>query len=76
MDFFYITTETTPSQIEPSKKLQEEYRLNKRVKSHYSQTEESLLRLSDNLVNAENYLKDGAIPKCFNQYMSIAQEFE
>lgn len=32
VDFFYITTNTTPSEIEPSAKLQEEYKLNKRKK--------------------------------------------
>ena len=32
VDFFYITTETTPSEIEPSKQLKEEYNLNKRKK--------------------------------------------
>ena len=32
--------------------------------------------MSDNLVNAETYLKDGNIPKCFNQYIAIAGEFE
>ena len=35
VDFFYITTETTPSEIEPSKKLQEEYKLNKRKKGTF-----------------------------------------
>ena len=43
IDFFYITTESTPSEIEPSKKLQEEYKLNKRKKGKFIQTEESLL---------------------------------
>ena len=32
VDFFYITTNTTPSEITPSQKLQEEYKLNKRKK--------------------------------------------
>lgn len=43
VDFFYITTESTPSEIEPSKKLQEEYKLNKRRKGKFQQTEQSLL---------------------------------
>lgn len=35
VDFFYITTESTPSEIEPSQKLQEEYKLNKRKKGKF-----------------------------------------
>lgn len=49
IDFFYITNDSTPSEIEPSKKLQEEYKLNKRKKGKFLQTEESLLQLSQNL---------------------------
>jgi len=58
VDFFYITTETTPSEIVPSQKLQEEYKLNKRKKGRFEQTERSLLDLSDNLVQAEQYHRD------------------
>lgn len=39
VDFFYITTNTTPSEIEPSAKLQEEYKLNKRKKLKFQQNE-------------------------------------
>jgi len=35
VDFFYITTETTPSEIEPSSRLKEEYNLNKRKKGKF-----------------------------------------
>jgi hypothetical protein len=31
VDFFYITTDTTPSEIQPSVRLKEEQRLNKRA---------------------------------------------
>lgn len=56
MDFFYITTDTTPSEIQPSIKLKEEQRLNKRAgKTRFEQTQDSLLALSDNLKQAENY---------------------
>jgi len=53
VDFFYITTETTPSSIVPSKKLQEEYKLNRIKKGRFVQTESSLLDLSDKLKMAE-----------------------
>jgi len=56
--------------------LQEEYRLNKRVKESFSQTKESLLRISNSLVQAENHLRDGNIKQCFQTYSHIAQEFE
>jgi hypothetical protein len=35
VDLFYITSETTPSKIEPSEKLKEEYSLNKRTKKKF-----------------------------------------
>ena len=31
VDFFYITTDTTPSEIQPSIKLKEDQRMNKRA---------------------------------------------
>jgi ABC-type tungstate transport system permease subunit len=51
VDFFYITTESTPSEIEPSAKLQEEYKLNKRKKGKFitkndENEEKKLLALS------------------------------
>jgi len=64
VDFFYITNDTTPSEIEPSKKLQEEYKLNKRKKGKFQQTEHSLLQLSENLVDAESHLRDNNIKEC------------
>ena len=57
VDFFYITNNTTPSEIEPSAQLLEEYKLNKRHKRKYEQTEQSLLALSDNLRYAEESLR-------------------
>ena len=76
VDFFYITTETTPSEIEPSAKLQEEYKLNKRKKGRFEQTEESLLQLSDNLVSAESFYREGQIPNCLKQQRIVASQFE
>ena len=64
MDFFYITTETTPSAIEPSQKLQEEYKLNKRKKIRFKQTEDNLRALSDDLQSAEDYNRNGECEKC------------
>ena len=64
MDFFYITTETTPSEIEPSQKLQEEYKLNKRKKIRFKQTEDNLKALSDDLQSAEDYNRNGETEKC------------
>ena len=57
--FFYITTETTPSEIEPSKQLQEEYKLNKRKKQRFEHTEQNLKALSDDLMSAEEYHRNG-----------------
>ena len=59
VDFFYITTDSTPSEIEPSLKLQEEYKLNKRKKNKFQQTENSLMQLSENLVSAESFYREG-----------------
>ena len=66
VDFFYITTDTTPSEIQPSIKLKEEQRLNKRAgKTKFEQTQDSLLALSDNLKQAENYQREGNVKNCF-----------
>lgn len=59
VDFFYITTETTPSEIEPSQQLQEEYKLNRVKKQKFEQTEQSLKALSDDLMAAEEYNRNG-----------------
>ena len=59
VDFFYITTETTPSEIEPSKQLQEEYKLNKRKKQRFEHTEQNLKALSDDMMSAEEYHRNG-----------------
>ena len=47
VDFFYLTSETTPSRIEPSEKLMEEQNLNKQVKQTLDQTPEQLTEISD-----------------------------
>ena len=66
VDFFYITTDTTPSEIQPSIKLKEEQRLNKRAgKTRFEQTQDSLLALSDNLKQAEEYQRQNNVKHCF-----------
>ena len=76
MDFFYLTTETTPSMIEPSSKLLEDYSLNKRIKQHMSQSEDNLKELSHVLVDAEMFLREKNIKKCFDQYIIICKKYE
>eukprot|EP00347_Sterkiella_histriomuscorum_P015789 403355675 len=77
IDFFYVTTETTPSEIEPNIKLKEEQRMNKRRgKLPFQKNQDSLLTLSDNLVQGENFLRDANIKNCFNQYIKVATQFE
>jgi hypothetical protein len=68
IDFFYITTNTTPSEIEPSQQLLEEYKLNKREKRLFKQTEQSLYDLSENLKLAEDYLRHENTKKCLDIY--------
>jgi hypothetical protein len=68
IDFFYITTNTTPSEIEPSQQLLEEYKLNKREKRLFEQTEQSLYDLSENLKLAEDYLRHENTKKCLDIY--------
>ena len=76
-EFFYVTTETTPSEIEPSVKLKEEQRYNKRSgKIPFTKNQESLLQLSDTLVQGEIFFKEGASKKCFDQYLKVAEDFE
>ena len=75
VDFFYITTETTPSEIEPSQKLQEEYKLNKRKKTRFEPTEDNLQALSDDLQSAEDYNRNGDIEKCLERYKKVAKDF-
>lgn len=76
IDFFYITTNTTPSEIEPSAQLLEEYKLNKREKKKYEQNEQSLLALSNNLKAAEEYMRRDDTKKCLEMYTGVACEFE
>jgi hypothetical protein len=68
-----VTTDTTPSEIQPSVRLKEEQRLNKRQgKQRFEQTEDSLLQLSDILKQAETFQKEGNIKECFKQYVAVA----
>jgi tetratricopeptide (TPR) repeat protein len=76
VDFFYITTETTPSAIEPSKQLQEEYNLNKKKKIKFQHSEGALRELSDNLRQAELYLRNSQTDKCLDKYRKVAKDFQ
>lgn len=76
IDYLYLTNETTPSMIVPSQKLLEEYRMNKRRKDHLDFSEESLVKLSEDLVEAENYLREGHTIECINQYDGIWKAYE
>lgn len=76
IDFFYLTTETTPSLIEPSQRLIEEYKMNKRIKEHLDDSETTLVNISADLVQAENYLREGHTIECLKQYNSVCKAFE
>jgi hypothetical protein len=53
VDFFYLTNETTPSYIQPSEELVQEYQLKKREKKKLGHDKESLSDLHRNLTNGE-----------------------
>jgi len=76
VDFFYVTTETTPSEIEPSQQLQEEYKLNKRKKIKFEHTEQSLKALSDDLMSSEEFNRNGQTEKCLGKLKKVAKDFE
>lgn len=76
IDFFYLTNETTPSVIVPSQKLLEEYKMNKVEKHHLELSEESLVKLSEDLVEAENYLREGHTIECLHQYEGVCKAYE
>ena len=78
VDFFYLTSETTPSRIEPSEKLMEEQKLNKQVKQTLDQTPEQLTEISDCLVRGEQFHREGqqSVRNCFKTYELMAQKYE
>ena len=85
IDYIYLTNETTPSVIVPSKALSDKpksnkysksSKSNKRNKDHLDFSEESLVRLSEDLVDAELYLRDGNTVKCINSYEGICKAYE
>lgn len=76
VDFYYITSETTPSEIEPHISLKDDIKLNKRKKGKFQQSEESLLELSQKLVSAESYYREENIDQCLKQYTGVAEQFE
>ena len=76
IDFFYLTNETTPSVIVPSQKLIEQYNMNKSEKHHLEMSEESLVKLSEDLVEAENFLREGHAIECLHQYEGVCKAYE
>ena len=76
IDYLYLTNETTPSMIIPSQKLLEEYRMNKRRKDHLDFSEESLVKLSEDLIEAEKYLREGHTIECIHGYEGICKAYE
>lgn len=64
VDFYYITSDTTPSEIEPNKSQEDDRKLGRNKKEKFKQTEESLLELSAILVDAENYYRSESIDQC------------
>jgi hypothetical protein len=75
VDFFYITTDTTPSEIEPSKRLQEDYKLNKKKKEKFKHTEDELKNLSSTLRDAEDYQRKNNTEQCLKKYKEVALKF-
>ena len=78
VDFFYLTSETTPSRIEPSEKLMEEQKLNKQVKQTLDQTPENLTEISDCLIKGEQLHREGqqSVRECFRTYEKMANMYE
>ena len=76
IDFFYLTNETTPSVITPSDKLLEEYKLDRRKKQHLHFNEENLQALSADLVDAEQFLRDGNVKKSLELYRRVSKIYE
>jgi len=73
-DFFYLTTDTTPSDIKLSSQFLEENRLKWRVsvKSKLELTQDSLVMLKESLQEGEASRRDGDGVKCFKTYYAIA----
>lgn len=59
VDFFYITTETTPSEVEPNPAMKDDLNLNKKRKQPFQHTENNLLALSEDLMSAEEHHRNG-----------------
>ena len=76
IDFFYLTTGTTPSSIQPSEKHLEDQKLNKQVKIEPDQTPDYLTQISDNLQKGELHWRNNEVRECFFVYEKMAQMFE
>lgn len=75
VDFFYITTETTPSEIEPNKSLKDDVK-NQKKKQKFQHTETSLIALSEDLMSAEEHHRNGQTEKCLDRYRKVAKDFQ
>lgn len=79
VDFFYIANDEgikIPSAIEPSQRMREDSTLNKNKKEVFARTEENLLWLSDILMEAESYHREGGVDRCLEEYKKVARRFE
>ena len=72
MDFFYLTNNSIPSKIKPNPKLQEDVLLQRRTKSlmDYDQ-KDTLVKHSNELMNAENYLRQGNFKEAIGRYIEV-----
>ena len=50
--------------------------MNKRVKEHLDDSEATLVNISADLVQAENFLREGHTIECLKQYNSVCKAFE
>jgi tetratricopeptide (TPR) repeat protein len=50
--------------------------MNKSEKHHLELSEESLVKLSEDLVEAENYLREGHTIECIHQYEGVCKAYE
>lgn len=76
IDFFYLTSETTPAYIDVSERLMKEYQLNKRAKKRFEKTEHALIELSNKLIDGETYMREQKGKDCYRTYSDLARQFE
>ena len=76
IDFFYLTHETTPDGVRPGAALLKEISMNRRKIGRLDQSPEMLTQLSNSLVDAEQYWREGDSKKSFKTYVAVAQIYE